>query len=729
MTTTGKGKAYAFVAVIMACVMALSLSPLSASADTTEKKGITIFGVDSLEMSADVPEWEIARAEGLDTKPVFIELFENGKQVSGRVPYTPQQDEEDTLGAVAHIITLQMGTDASPASVLGTYADDQRPVISFKVYEKAAGGQALPGGEMTVYPVYARLTAPGEDAQYRFLGTRTASLTDTGAPVLKNLQVGTTYYEGLGEGGEDRISYSLVKAANGMDNAFEAQRNCYVVTYELTQQDSISGGINYVNPDGVRVKSTIIDNITEATKTVTIEPSFYGEDGVFYRRLHNLSPQVVTLSAQKSTYTVQVIPVTGIDMQGEAYTVTVEYVDQSGQLLWTDDVNVKNYGYQYTLPESFSMMDKKEVKYYRLTGVDAKARTAAASALSEESATEWTNPLMLNASKATADFRMENDRRKLTARYSSDNVEIPFTVVEVDGAQNQELGRTTHTITPDVKAADPITYQPEAKLINGTAYEPWAGNTSAITYCWDDIAQGKDLLQYVYYVPEGYVADSTYDLTVQYMNIANSSIIKTETVTVDPQLNDYLHITGESQFTQNGSTYLRLSGQENGFYHSYYTNVPNRTYTIYYRDANDTINANTVINRTQIIETTRDVVVPGTVQAGFTAAPAAVDAGAAGDAAADVAATEAGVTPGDGAVVINDDANPLANLDGVDTTTERTIADNETPLSSGVGSEDGAFPWGLLVGGILVAGIAGLGIAFITLSKRSKKSANDARRG
>lgn len=38
-----------------------------------------------------------------------------------------------------------------------------------------------------------------------------------------------------------------------------------------------------------------------------------------------------------------------------AYQVTINYVDDNGNTLWTDSVDVKGKGYQYTLPNSFSM--------------------------------------------------------------------------------------------------------------------------------------------------------------------------------------------------------------------------------------------------------------------------------------------------------------------------------------------------------------------------------------
>ena len=84
------------------------------------------------------------------------------------------------------------------------------------------------------------------------------------------------------------------------------------------------------------------------------------------------------------------------------------------------------------------------------------------------------------------------------------------------------------------------------------------------------------------------------------------------------------------------------------------------------------------------------------------AAPAA-DGGAAAPAGAP-ATVDAGVGPGDGAAIINDDDNPLAAPDGTDTTVQRAIADNETPLAAPDGAEGDADP------NVALAWAAGLGV-------------------
>ena len=253
---------------------------------------------------------------------------------------------------------------------------------------------------------------------------------------------------------------------------------------------------------------------------------------------------------------------------------------------------------------------------------------------------------------------------------------------------------------------------PEKKEFNGKTYVPWAGNTEEIVYTWESLGQSVDLLQYVYYVPEDFVPGDAYDITVQYMNIANGAVLRTETLTVDPEITNYVEVQGVERFTQDGNEYVRLAGQETGIRHAYFS--PDRTYTIYYRGVDDVINANTTVTRTQIIETTRTVTVPG---GGITAAPAPIAAPAAGAPAAD-----AGVAPGAGTTIINDDDNPLAGLDGQDTATERSIADNENPLASGAAGMN----WGLIAGiGFGVIAVAGI-VAYALLRRKRKKNEQNA---
>lgn len=147
------------------------------------------------------------------------------------------------------------------------------------------------------------------------------------------------------------------------------------------------------------------------------------------------------------------------------------------------------------------------------------------------------------------------------------------------------IDKIHYEVTPEQTA----TYTPAPK----DGLVPWSGNMEPITYAWEDLEKGTDVLQYVYYVPKDYTPGDTYDITVQYMNIANSQILRSETITIDPETNDFVNILGEERFSLGDDTYVRLAGQETAIRHAYFS--PARTYTIYYRDVNDELSSQITI--------------------------------------------------------------------------------------------------------------------------------------
>lgn len=135
--------------------------------------------------------------------------------------------------------------------------------------------------------------------------------------------------------------------------------------------------------------------------------------------------------------------------------------------------------------------------------------------------------------------------------------------MEINGETGALIDKIHYEVTPEQTA----TYTPAPK--NGLV--PWSGNMEPITYAWEDLEKGTDVLQYVYYVPEDYTPGDTYDITVQYMNIANSQILRSETITIDPETNDFVNILGEERFSLGDDTYVRLAGQETAIRHAYFS--------------------------------------------------------------------------------------------------------------------------------------------------------------
>ena len=415
-------------------------------------------------------------------------------------------------------------------------------------------------------------------------------------------------------------------------------------------------------------------------------------------------------------------------------------MDENGNLLWSDAVDVKGKGYQYTLPNSFSMSavaaannevttDREKgswgVSYYTLASWSIATNPSndneAIQAQSSES-TEGDPVVSFDA----GDFPTG---RAVTAVYQSQATtkEVNLTIVEINGETGDTIDKVSYTVTPEQSA----TYTPARK---GNMV-PWSGNMEPITYAWEDLEKGADVLQYVYYVPEDYVPAEAYDITVQYMNIANSQILRSETITVDPASNDYVNILGEETFAVGSDTYVRLAGQETAIRHAPFS--PARTYTIYYRDVNDELSANITIRHTQIVETERPSATPAQT---LNAAPVATtivnapagEAAEGGDDAggADAAAPtgiDVGVGTGDGEAIINDDDNPLANLAGQDTATERTIVDDENPLYSGLAQDATALGSSMamaVAAGVIV--LVGVGIFLYGWMRRRRKEGQTA---
>ena len=516
-----------------------------------------------------------------------------------------------------------------------------------------------------------------------------------------------------------------------------------MATYVKAEDGAVTGTIKYVDLDGnVLDKQTGSYVVPKGGVEVPFEKSFFvGND--YYRVIRNLTGSTVTLTPEQPTKQIRVMKVEGLD--ANAYQVHIRYVDENDTLLWSDDVDVKGQGYQYTLPTTFSSKEQSGVSFYTLNAVqnqELSDETPHNDEAESRSVHQWTNPVQLDAAARDAMTKNPDGTYTLNVTYQSQDADktVAMTVVEINGETGEVIGRVNHIVTE----GKPATYQIKNELmVDGVKLVPWSGNTEDITYEWADLQKGTDLLQYVYYVPEGYTPGDAYDITVQYMNIVNSQVLRTQTITIDPESTDYVNILGEERFTEGGNEYVRLNGQETAIRHAYFT--PTRVYTVYYRDVNDVLSSQITVQRTQVIETERPVSVPGTTV--ISAVPVVTDGAAAPAAAAPAAAAAAGAAPagaapagaapagaapvvdagvgaGDGATVINDDDNPLVAPDGTPTSEER-IEDDATALSSGL--QDGIGGMNTTVGIVLgVAAVALLGLAILVGTRlRKKKTAGN----
>lgn len=732
-----------------------------------------VHGIDFMTPTAEDGLWDLFRVENGAGKTIYIEVEKDGTTIAPRFAYAipetqdtdPEAKDADTSAPdyagdanssrIAQIVALKIAQpvpaaqDAeapapAPQSLQDVFGDPNNfPTYTVKVFGAKRGGDPLYAG--TICPIYAKLVndpAAPKDNEWKVLGIRTVGDKDNFA---ETVGAGTSYYKNITDG--NPVVYQCEDIDNEPKAVLEPETEAtsetpghpqrYVVTYNKTAENAITGAVKYVDEQGNIVKTDVVENLGTG-KDVKIEKSFFDttenpdetKTTRYYRVIQRLNGTQVTLTPERATIQIRVMEVK--NTEAGAYQVTINYVDENNNLLWRDSVDVKGKGYQYTLPNSFSMSaaantdngtvtdrDKTQwgVNYYTLAScsiTDNPTNTNEAISAQSVQPVEEIPVISLEAGKFP-------NGRTVTAVYASQETtkKINLTVMEINGETGALIDKVQYEVTPTQSA----TYTPQAK--NGLV--PWSGNMDPITYKWEDLQKGTDVLQYVYYVPEGYAPGDTYDITVQYMNIANSQILRSETITVDPETNDFVNILGEERFSLGDDTYVRLAGQETAIRHAYFS--PARTYTIYYRDVNDELSSQITIRRTQIIDTERVVTVPGTTV--MTAAPVAAAAPAAAPADAAAPATvDAGVGTGDAAAVINDDDNPLATLGGQDTGTERAIVDDENPLYSGLAQDVATSGSGMalvVATGAVVLVAAGLGLYWwMRRRKKNEQTATDS---
>ena len=321
----------------------------------------------------------------------------------------------------------------------------------------------------------------------------------------------------------------------------------------------------------------------------------------------------------------------------------------------------------------------------------------------------------------------------------------PTTVDQLPFAVAEDLNNRTVTITPK-----------EQVTIGDTSYDAGASMMHDFVHTFS--VANMDIQQNLYYIQTSQnTALQPYQVTVNYVNVANNQVIQMRTATSSPDAREDLRIGDiPAQFVQDGVRWIRLGGQSDELYHSYFST--NRTYTVYYRNENDNINQQTVVT---VVRTVNDgtvtTVVPGTTTTTTTttttATPAAPTAattpagttgtatltGTGGAAAATPAVPTTGLDQnGDGVRVISgDNGTAIVNNDGTDLTTQR-IEEEANPLAAPTDDSEDAVdaadsatatpqqPQGIggLIG-ILFALVFGGGLVTFLLLNNKKKSEDE----
>jgi hypothetical protein len=265
----------------------------------------------------------------------------------------------------------------------------------------------------------------------------------------------------------------------------------------------------------------------------------------------------------------------------------------------------------------------------------------------------------------------------------------------------------------------------------------------------------------IYYVPDDYVEEDSYDVTLNLVNIATGETIRSTTHTMTPQhITDrsYLTLTPQGdfpdEFEQSGETYVRLDGQTKDIRHGYYNfdtasdGSKTKTYTVYYRNVNDDLHATTTVSSVRVVYDgtvdrgvtsyvnygTTTTTTGGTTNSGTSAGTSGTaNQGTADGGTATTGATNTTTLDDDGGLtaITTGDNTTLVRDDGTNVTSER-IEDDSNPLAAPTTSTDegtegkqegdakqtsqGISP--VAIGGIIGAAVAaGIGL-FVMLKRR-----------
>lgn len=549
---------------------------------------------------------------------------------------------------------------------------------SIQVYTgRAVSATNKPIAQASMAGIYAR---PNGDPQQDVLIGSVVDGTAAG-----EIEPPPTYYDQ-----DTDTDYNLV--SEGMQYDKTARK--YYAEYKPYVPTSLKGSITYVDNQG---------NILETDTISEIKPENTGADAIVVELEDRLEIQngTETLNYYPVLETVTADYYGQIDFvvlcnayastEGETGLVKIHFMS-NGKKVWGDEVNLTTTTYLYTVPESFVQIDAESGKatQYKLKDDGNQLN-------------EY-HQLVLVPGRAESDYCFEYEAT------AADEV-ISWNLILMDGTTNTRLG----TETMDVQPGETVEFDAAAHAPAG--YVP---SQETYTYTYG----GENLVQYVYYTPDGYVPTESYTVTLQFVNIADGAVLQSESVMVNPGADT--EITCPAEFTAGDNTYVRLGGQSDTYRHSYYS--PKRTYTIYYRDVNDTLYANTIITNIETVTTERtetgvtyveDVT---TVTGGTVTGPAYATGPAAGTGITGITDDTTGMNQavneeGQGLAQereeqIAEGETPLAQSPGGETTPEESITDNDT-AKSGLSTA-------LMTGGTVAALVVAIVLVVLIVVQRKR---------
>ncbi len=338
----------------------------------------------------------------------------------------------------------------------------------------------------------------------------------------------------------------------GVDKNIKASAKLYQVQANLEGEDASEETVALAN--GVVTETEETDTY-KASESCAVDGADYdladsGEVTINYEAMEASSGYTVTYKEHEA------------GSNGKVYKAGVQLTDDSGNVLNSTDITY--YGtYTYQAPRTFSCTSTDEngnnvVTYYR--------------ALDE---------------KAQAVLTADSNGKTVQIAYSEIDSQTPYdwNVNLID----LMTGKTLDTVTKQIGVDQSQSYDTDETIEkDGVTYTLDSSMNTSYTHQYGDTERTTNVY---YYDKETWDPENGYEITVKYINIADSSEIATKTLTVTNEQDT--EISCPEEYQSSGHTYIRLKGQSDTLRHSYYSNI--RQYTIYYRDINDTINADAEI--------------------------------------------------------------------------------------------------------------------------------------
>lgn len=722
-----------------AALLALSLAwaPAPAQAEISNVSGVDYWYLSGGDEAVKVPEEgegqqeqaapsndiDVLSVTGNEGDMVYFDVLKGDEVVASHLAYELQGAQQDANGDYVGILSMDIDS-FDPASA-----------YTVRVYSDRSETNALYEGQIT--PVYGLFCKDANDAGEQAL------------IMLRTLA-----------SGEDR-PFTMPEVLKYQGGAYQKNGEVdgvtrYVLSDSIPQQ--ITGHVTYyaLGDSKTQLKQDEFTITKDDPSQMVHIDTLFEANGAYYRAL-NLTDYVTAKYPGVTEFSIMCVPVTG-DWGDEAapYEAQFRYVDaatydasrpedaenlrdRDSSLSGLLDKLVVNKDYTYTPPAYIYIKDGETIEAWELDKDQAQLQDGSIVLAPEKDAADKTIDIAYK--------RVPAEDAKWHARFIDADTKQLIDVSQVEG-----LGANPVTL-----GLDETLQAPGRITVAGKTMIRVPGSQETYSYNADESAVPVVNIYYYDQANEGEAYTDSYDVTVNYVNIANGARLRTETYPITPDFitqRRYQEITPAESFAQGGVSYVRINGQSAVIRHGYFDydtaadGGKAKTYTVYYRDVNDDLHAQTTITTvTTVYDTvvtdlgTTDLGTTVVAGGGTTTTGTATLTGGTGTGTAAGTATGGTATLTDNGginVISTGNESTIVRDDGTSVTTER-IEEDANPLAAptdGQGEDatqtDGTTNpvsetfFGAPIGAVLGGAGAAVAAALAYLFLKGKKDEEDA---